>query len=154
MKTTPSQLVVGLSLLASASAFASDPTSVTASSVSDPVSQEPMKAFVYQPNSSVADPAPVIVPSVAINNNGTGDAAKDVPVTMNSFVVKESPDRQFRAVRDAMAYPDPTAPCALFTKDLSRRVQFEALCAPIDRTWSETVIGGLQPRFPLVGINF
>jgi hypothetical protein len=57
-------------------------------------------------------------------------------------------------VRDAMSYPDPTAPHALFTKDLSRRVQFEALCAPIDRTWSETVIGGLQPRFPLVGINF
>ena len=153
MKTTPSQLMVGLSLLASASAFASDPTSVTASSVSDPVSQEPMKAFVYQPNSTVANPAPVTVPAVSINN-GAGDAAKEVPVTMNTFVVKESADRQFRALRDAMAYPDPTVPRALYTKDLSDGLQFEAFCAPIDRTWSETVIGGLQPRFPLVGINF
>ncbi len=149
----PSQLMVGLSLLASASAFASDPTSVSASPNSDPVSQEPMKAFVYQPNSTVADPAPVTPPAVVINN-GTADVAKDAPVTMSTLVVKESPERQFRAVRDAMAYPDQTAPCALFTKDLSSRVQLEALCAPIDRTWSETVIGGLQPRFPLVGINF
>jgi hypothetical protein len=153
MKMTPSQLMAGLSLLASASAFASDPTSVSAPSHSDPVSQEPMKAFVYQPNFTAANPAPVTPPPVVINNGAT-DVAKDAPVTMNTFVVKESPDRQFRAARDAMAYPDPTTPHALFTKDLSNGAQFEALCAPIDRTWGETVIGGLQPRFPLVGINF
>jgi len=153
MKTTPSQLMVGLSLLASASVFASDPTSVSASPHLDSVSQEPMKAFVYQPQSSVADPAPVTPPAVVINN-GTADVTKDTPVTMSTIVVKESPDKQFRAVRDAMAYPDPTTPHALFTKELANGAQFEALCAPIDRTWSETVIGGLQPRFPLVGINF
>jgi hypothetical protein len=153
MKMTPSQLMAGLSLLASASAFASDPTSVSAPSSLDPVSQEPMKAFVYQPDSPVENPAPVTPPAVVIDRP-TADATKAAPVTMKSFMVQESPERQFRAVRDAMAYPDPTVPHALFTKDLTSRVQLEALCAPIDRTWSETVIGGLQPRFPLVGINF
>jgi hypothetical protein len=153
MKMTPSQLMAGLSLLASASAFASDPTSVSAPSHLDSVSQEPMKAFVYQPNSHGANPTPVTPPAVTINP-AAADTAKEAPVTMNTFVVKESPERQFRAVRDAMAYPDPTKPHALFTKDLSNGAQLEALCAPIDRTWGETVIGGLQPRFPLVGINF
>jgi hypothetical protein len=153
MKMTPSQVLAGLSLLASVSAFASDPTSVSAPSNSDPVSQEPMKAFVYEPNPTLANPAPVTPPQVAINN-GAADVAKDAPVTMSPFVIKESPERQFRAVRDAMAYPDPTTPHALITKELRNGAQFEALGAPIDRTWSETVIGGLQPRFPLVGINF
>ncbi len=118
-------------------------------------------AFSYQPAPTIGNQpvpafetiAPVTAPQVAINT-GTPDAVKETPVTMSTFMVRESAERRYRDVRDAMAYPDLTAPRALFTKNLSNGTQLEALCAPIDRTWSETVIGGLQPRFPLVGFNF
>jgi len=112
-----------------------------------------MKAFTYQPTPAATDPAPVTAPQVAITN-GASNVAKETPVTMSTFRVSESAERKYRDVRDAMAYPDLTKPHALFTQDLSNGMQFEAIGAPIDRTWSETVIGGLQPRFPLVGLNF
>jgi hypothetical protein len=114
-----------------------------------------MQAFSYQPQSESAAIAPVGTPTVAVTGE-YADVAKSVPFTMEKMQVKdrESPDRQFRAVSEAMAFTDPTAPCALYTKEFRHRILFKALCGPIFPTLGENAIHGEQPRFPLVGLDW
>ena len=150
--------MVGLSLLAvvSASAFASDPTPVSASSSSPSVAQELLQGYNYQSKTDQPNPAPVVAPVVSIGGADSeyADVAKEVPLKMERVQVKDSPDRQFRAVSEAMAFTDPTAPQAFYTKDLRHNLQFEAFCAPIYPTLGESAIHGEQPRFPLIGLNW
>jgi hypothetical protein len=155
MKTTPSQLLAGLSLLAvvSGSAFASDPTPVSASSSSSsPGSHATLSVFAYQPPVDTSNPAPVIAPTVALGDYAF--AANDVPLRMERVQVKDSPDRLYRAFAEALAFPNMSAPCALYTRPLSHHVQLMALCGPIFPTLGESATLGEQPRFPVVGLNW
>jgi len=164
MKTTPSQLMVGLSLLAvvSASAFASDPTPVSASSSYPSIAQQLLQGYSYQSKTDQPDPEPVVAPVVALGGADkqaqptlqSTEVAKEVPFKTDRKQIKDSPDRQFRAVSDAMAFSDPTTPHALYTKDLTHNLQFEAIGGPIPPFQGEDAIHGEQPRFPLIGLNW
>lgn len=111
-----------------------------------------MQGYTYQPKSVAPAPESVVAPTVSLGEYA--EVSKDVPLKMDRVQVKDSAERQTRAFTEAMAFADPTAPCALYTKDLRHGIQFEAFCAPIYPTMGENAMQGEQPRFPLVGLNW